>query len=137
MLQKDTHKDIGNRRLYVTKMGKRFWMLLNEEQDTVVFKDDRDVEFGEFVFNYRDDGTYKLVRMYTEPHNGCGLGRQALQFFRKKTNAEIYVSPTDGQTRDDQSHLTGHALFFVSKMIAEGLIEDYDNDENRALFFDF
>ena len=57
-----------------------------------------------------------------------GLGRVALQFIKDAIlNFPIWVSPNDGNIREDGSHLTGDALGFVKKMIEEKLIDGYDD----------
>ena len=82
-----------------------------------------------FEFHQLENGDYKIVHMYMNGLEGNGLGREALRLFKDITGSEIYASPPDGLKRDDGSHLTGGAPGFVAKMIEEGLIAGYDDDE--------
>ena len=120
-------RDNGLNRIYKTATHKVVILEMNEEWTEIVFKTKNGGQFGEFVFQDLDVGTYKLMRMYSEPNQGGGIGRAALQMFRDVTGgALVYSSPNDGIQRDDQSHLTQDAPGFVSKMIKEGLIAGYE-----------
>ncbi len=121
----------GNSRTYRTANDLAVVLEINEEWSEIVFKYPNGEKFGEFIFKDLEDGTYKLMRMYSEPNNGGGIGRAALQMFKDITDsAQIFVSPNDGNPRDDQSHLTQDAPKFVPKMIAEGWIDGYENGNN-------
>jgi hypothetical protein len=121
----------GYSRTYRTSAGIAVVLVMNEDWSEIIFKYPNGKQFGEFVFKDLEDGTYKLLRMYSEPNNGGGIGRAALQMFKYITDgAQIYVSPNDGIPKDDQSHLTQDATLFVPKMIAEGWIDGYERGNN-------
>lgn len=123
--------DSGLIRTYRTTKGQIVILEMNEEWSEIVFKLKNGDKFGEFVFKDLEDGSYKLMRMYSEPYEGCGIGRAALEMFKDITEgALVYTSPNDGIPRDDQSHLTNIAPIFVHKMIEAGLIAGYENDHN-------
>jgi len=116
----------GNICALTTSNGLNVELEINNEWTEITFKYINGQQFGEFVFKDLEDGSYKLMRMYSEPNDNGGIGRVALELFKRVTNnIPIYVSPIDGETRDDQSHLTEIAPIFVPKMITAGLIIGY------------
>jgi hypothetical protein len=120
----------GLTRVYSSSTGQQVRLEMNDEFTEIKFIDDTTNEgFGEFEFKDLENGYYKLMRMYTEPNKGGGIGRAALEMFKEITDAEIVTSPDDGMPRDDGSHLTQDAPGFVSKMIKEGLILENNGDD--------
>jgi len=111
---------------------------MDEEWTQIEFIDIKsNKKFGEFEFKYLDDGSYKLMRMYSEPCKGGGIGRAALEMFQDIVGGQVVVSQNDGQVRDDGSHLTQDAPGFVNKMISEGFIYGYEGRGNEEDgFFD-
>ena len=122
-------QDNGNQRIYRNSKGSIIFLEINDEWSEITFRV-ANKKFGEFIFKDLEDGTYKLMRMYTEPHNNTGLGRAALEMFCDVTGCEIYVSPNDGMTRDDQSHWTQDAPKFLPKMINLGLIQGISDERD-------
>ena len=111
--------------------GKVITLEMSDDWTEIVFKDINGKQFGEFEFKELHDGSYKLMRMYTEPHKGEGIGTMALEMFKEVTmGVPVYTSPNDGIVRDDQSHLTEDAPGFVAGMIEAGLIAGYENHYN-------
>lgn len=124
--------DRGNERDYQIA-GDRIITLIYDEMDySISFQENGQNIGDEFRFIEEDideDGfgngeRYLLARMYS-PIKLSGLGRAAVEFFIDLTGASIYARPHDGIVRDDGSHLTEDAPFFVSKMQDEGLIENW------------
>ena len=121
----------GLSRTYRTSSGKIILLEMNEDWTEIIFKLPNGEQFGEFEFKDLENGSYKLIRMYSEPYKEEGIGRAALEMFKDITDGvSLYTSPNDGIQREDQSHLTQDAPIFVAKMIKEGLIDGYENEHN-------
>jgi hypothetical protein len=124
---------INNRDLerdYLIPNGRIITLIYDEMDCSISFEENRKKIGDEFRFidedidedDYGSGERYLLARMYS-PIKKSGLGRAAIEFFIDMTGAEIYTRPHDGIVRNDGSHLTEDAPFFVSKMQEEGLIE--------------
>lgn len=80
---------------------------------------------GQFEFCETDDGNLYLTWMgIEENYKRCGLGREGLRLLKAHAGLKIFAADDDGRVRDDGSHLTNDALFFVEKMRRESLIEN-------------
>jgi len=121
-------KDAEFTRVYESSNGNLITLVLDDCLEDIIFRDEKGKKVGEFEFRELANGGYKLTRMYNEVYKGEGLGRAALEFFKEASRSKLYVSPNDGQTRDDGSHLTEDAPGFAAKMIKEGLFDGYDAD---------
>lgn len=126
-------KDMGLTRIYKSSKNQLVRLEMKEDWTEIKFIDIiSKKQFGEFEFKELEDGSYKLMRMYTEPNQNGGIGRAALEMFKDNTlGIDIVASPNNGQVLDDGSHPTGDAIFFVNKMIKEGIISGYENNNNN------
>lgn len=108
--------------------NKRVITIIYDEFDTSFSFKENGRKIGDefrFIDEFEEGEKYLLARMYS-PIPKSGLGQAALEFFIDLTGAIIYTRPNDGITRDDGSHLTEDAPFFVGKMQKKGLIEPFD-----------
>lgn len=81
----------GNKRTYINSKGLIFQLEINDEWSRISFSKSGE-EFGKFIFKELGDGIYKLIRMYTDPHENTGLGKAAIQMFSDLTQSKhIYV----------------------------------------------
>lgn len=96
-------------------------------------KDHEDKEIGKINFSYRDEGFpgrsdyYHITWMYLDlkerSYRHKGIGREALKYHQEIYGLPITASDNDGLRKDDGSHLTGDAPYFVEKMRDECIIE--------------
>lgn len=122
-------KEIENGRLYRNSKGKIVKLILNDYYTEITIFDLNDKQIGEFEFKELEYGNgYKLMRMYSNELKKTGIGSAILEYFIDAVGSPIYVSPNDGITKEDGSHLTGDALKFIYPMIREGLIKGFENE---------
>lgn len=127
-------------RIYRNSKGQLFKFILEDEFELLIEDMDGN-SIGEFEFKELDYGNgYKVMRMYTNEHKNTGLGSAALVYFLEMYGGPLYTSPNDGIPKDDGSHLTEDAPFFVQHMIAKGVIDGYDsrffsNEDDMNGFF--
>ena len=133
-------EDDGLRRVYQINGTTNITLILNEDQTEIAFFNMHGVELdGEFCFDDESENgrRFLLRRMYAPSTlKNAGLGRAALQLFKDNTDATIYVRPNDGEQREDGSHLTEDAPAFVVRMMEEGLIEKYQEEEAYEIDID-
>lgn len=99
---------------------------MHNEWTEIIFKTLDGKKVGNFSFSELEDGSYRIMRMFSGPNIQGGIGTAALKMFKELTGgALLYASTYDGMTRDDQSHLTDMAKTFVDKMIKMNLIDGY------------
>jgi hypothetical protein len=129
MAQATLIKEDQNSRIYRNSKGQSIKVEMDDDQQVFTIYDFSSNELGEFIFKELDFGRgYKLIRMYCNEVKQTGIGRAILEYFREAVGSPIYVSPNDGITRNDGSHLTEDAPSFVQHMIAEKLIDGYENE---------
>ena len=125
-------KDNGKIRKYRLNGGRFITIDVSDDSELVV-KDHKNNEIGKIKFSYRDEDFpggspyYHITWMYLNSKDSSylhkGIGREALTFFKEVYGLPITASDDDGLKKDDGSHLTGNAPFFVAKMRDEGMIE--------------
>jgi hypothetical protein len=123
-------KDNEFERDYQIRNGRIITLTYDDSYHTITFSENGKTIGDEFAFKDEQENgkRYLLKRMYS-PVPYSGLGRAAIEFFIEMTGASIYCRRPDGIVRDDSSHLTESALFFVSKMQIEKLIENWKNED--------
>jgi len=72
---------------------------------------------------YPDSSEYLFARMYC-PIQEQGLGTEAVKMFIDVTGCTLYTRPNDGIEREDGSHLTGDAIFFLTSLRQKGIISN-------------
>ncbi len=129
-------RDRTNERDYQLDNGRLITLKFDDFSNAVTFYDSvtGDELDGEFEFHdEHENGTeFLLKRMYAPTGlKNKGLGKAAIELFIANMGASVYTRPDDGQPREDGSHLTEDAPFFVSKMKENGLIEMNHDDLHR------
>ena len=136
MVKAELIYDRGYERDYRIASGNIITLVFDESEFSISFRENGEKIGDEFRFidESSNEERYLLARMYS-PIKKEGLGRAVLEFFKYITDGSIYTRPNDNIKRDDQSHLTEDALYFVGKMQEEGLIEC--EQENYDYYEDF
>ena len=124
-------KDNGLIREYQLTDGRCIKIDVSEEFE-IRIRDIQENEIGKFEISYYDDDLpgqqlfYHIKWMYMDlidtSYKHQGIGREALKFFKEVYDTPIKASENNGIRKEDGSHLTADAPYFVEKMKNEGII---------------
>ena len=125
-------QDNGTVRKYQLEDGRCITIDVSDDS-RIKITDKQNTEIGAIELSYVDyelpgtSSSYKITWMYLDLKDNSytkkGIGRQALIFFQEIYGMPITASENDGLKKDDGSHLTQNAPYFVEKMRDEGTIE--------------
>lgn len=102
-------------------------IVIDEEANRVIVRNQNKDEIGSIDYKIIDYEHYEYIRlthMFLDiEYVRKGIGRECLRLLNEY-GLPVTAAYNDGITKNDGSHLTGDAVYFIQKMRNEGLVRE-------------